>query len=194
MRFLLALAALAAAGMAQAADLSICRGVDPLASEPIQEASRTEGCKVRINPQGYPLPDPSCTPGAVNPTVTIGILQDPAFRTSCLRDNATSAKQKASTYAAYGIPHPKNNTGKTQVCELDHVISLELGGADTINNIFPQCGPQGVQLKQRYFKKKDAVENWLAKQVKAGKITLEKAQRGIAEDWTRYLHDALSGK
>jgi hypothetical protein len=31
------------------------------------------------------------------------------------------------------------------------------------------------------------VENYLAAQVKAGKIRLEDAQHGIATDWTQYL-------
>ena len=112
---------------------------------------------------------------------------DPTFTTKCVRDNATSASQKAGTYGWYHIPHPKNNTGKTQTCELDHLISLELGGADTLENIWPQCGPPGVKLRARYFKQKDIVENFLARQVKTGKMDLAKVQNGIAEDWTQYL-------
>jgi hypothetical protein len=43
---------------------------------------------------------------------------------------------------------------------------------------------------RRYFKEKDAVENYLAKQVRDGTMPLDKVQKGIAEDWTQYLADA----
>jgi hypothetical protein len=41
----------------------------------------------------------------------------------------------------YGIPHPRNNHGPDQVCEKDHLIPLELCGADTIANVWPECTP-----------------------------------------------------
>jgi hypothetical protein len=53
---------------------------------------------------------------------------------------------------------------------LDHLVPLEMGGADTIENIWPQCGPVGGTLRQRYFKQKDVVENYLTARVKAGSI------------------------
>jgi hypothetical protein len=77
-----------------------------------------------------------------------------------------------------------------QTCELDHLISLELGGADTLDNIWPQCGPPGRVLRERFFKQKDIVENYLAKQVRDGVMDLNQAQQGIATDWTQYIDDA----
>ena len=74
-----------------------------------------------------------------------------------------------------------------QVCELDHLVPLELGGADGLGNIWPQCGPDESTLKNRYFKQKDLVENYLAGEVRANRMSLEEAQRGIAADWTQYL-------
>ena len=158
-------------------------------SQPLKPADTASGCKTGMK-NGYPVPDPKCTPGAVNNTLTVEVLRDPNFRTGCVRDNATSASQKASTYTLYHIPHPAHNQGVMQTCELDHLISLELGGADSIDNIWPQCGPDGVVLRQRFFKQKDAVENYLAKQVRDGVMNLKDAQQGIAEDWTQYLEQA----
>ena len=63
------------------------------------------GCAVRIS-RDYPVPDPRCTPGAVNPAVTVDVLRSSEFKTSCLRDKATSAHAKAATYDWYGEPHP----------------------------------------------------------------------------------------
>ena len=145
-----------------------------------------QSCSVRTS-NGFSLPDPMCTPGAINPTVTAEVLQDPSFRTDCVRSHATSESQKDGTYALYGIPHPTQNSGQSQTCELDHLISLELGGADTLDNIWPQCGPPDVALSERFFKRKDAVENFLARQVREGKMPLADAQKGIATDWTQFL-------
>jgi hypothetical protein len=166
-------------------------GIDAGQSAPLSKVDLTghPECKPGSS-NGYPIPDPSCTPGAVNPTLTLEVLKDPNFKTGCVRDQASTAKEKRETYDWYGIPAPKNNTGKKQVCELDHLVSLELGGADTLDNIWPQCGPSHAVLKNRYFKQKDMVENYLAAQVRAGAIPLKDAQKGIAADWTQYLDEA----
>ena len=165
--------------------------LDATASIPLRQANRPllGRCSVHMS-RGYPIPDPNCTPGAINPTLTAEVLRDPDFRTSCVRGQDTSQHEKAETYDWYGIEHPHNNSGQSQTCELDHLVSLELGGADTLDNIWPECGPSDTDLRERYFKRKDLVENYLARQVKEGKIDLAVAQRGIAGDWTQYLADA----
>lgn len=166
--------------------------IDPLASEPLRPASIRSvfgACHLRMS-EGFPIPDPSCTPGAFNPTVTVAVLRNPSFRTACVRQRATTEKEKAGTYRWYSVPHPSNNTGATQSCELDHLVPLELGGADTLDNIWPQCGPPGVPLDDRYFKRKDMVENYLAWMVRRDQIDLTVARRGIASDWTQYLEAA----
>ena len=71
-------------------------------------------------------------------------------------------KQKPVTYAWYGMTAPAENNGQKQVCELDHLVPLELGGADGLGNIWPQCGPDESALKSRFFKRKDLAENYLA--------------------------------
>ena len=77
-------------------------------------------------------------------------------------------------------------------CELDHLVPLELGGADTLDNIWPQCGPSDVALAARYFKEKDMVEDWLTDQVKTQQKDLGEAQKAIATDWTQFLGLAKS--
>jgi hypothetical protein len=103
---------------------------------------------------------------------------------------ASSEAQKHVAYLWYDIEKPRVNSNENQVCELDHLVPLELGGADGLGNIWPQCGPDAVSLNQRYFKQKDHVENYLAEEVRAGRMPLIEAQRGIAADWTQYLNDA----
>jgi hypothetical protein len=183
------LIALVLAWTVQASAAACPAGVDPKSSTPLAAATSSSGCAPKTS-HGFSLPDPACTPGAINPTVDLAILQGGQFKTSCERNVATSAAKKASTYAAYTIKKPANNTGLTQRCELDHLVSLELGGADTLDNIWPQCGPPGVKLAKRYFKIKDGVENYLAAKVRAGRISLKDAQHGIAADWTQYIDEA----
>src|SRR2546430_4337445 len=50
--------------------------------------------------------------------------------------------------------------------------------------------PSKAVLNSRFFKRKDAVENFLAGEVRHGKITLAEAQKRIAEDWTQFLVEA----
>ena len=155
----------------------------------VPNGQQRNGCKTGLA-NGLPLPDPDCTPGAENPTVTLDVLRNPAFRTGCIRNCVTTDSQKHVTYGWYSIPSPSNNTGDNQTCELDHLVPLELGGADTLDNIWPQCGPEGVSLNVRYFKQKDMVENYLTAQVKSGAMDLETARHQIATDWTSFLAEA----
>lgn len=136
---------------------------------------------------GYPVPDPHCTPGGIVPHFDADTLRDERWRTSCVRNCQSTEKQKHVAYAWYGLVAPTQNDGPSQVCELDHLVPLELGGADGMGNIWPQCGPTSTVLRDRYFKRKDIVENYLAARVRAGQMPLEEAQRGIAKDWTQYL-------
>lgn len=162
------------------------RGDNPLNTVTIPPAGK---CQVRTKGK-YVFPDPACTPGAVNPHLTDAILNDPDFGTGCERDKATSAAKKKQTYEWYGIAKPANNAEPHMICELDHLISIELGGADTLDNIWPQCGPEGAKGLERLFKQKDQVENYLAAQIRAGKMTKKEAQDGIASDWSQYVDDA----
>jgi hypothetical protein len=140
--------------------------------------------------RGYPVPDPRCTPGGIDPSVTADVLRNRAWRTGCVRNCQTREAEKHITYRWYGLRVPRRNYGETQVCELDHLVPLELGGADGLGNIWPECGPSAVALDERYFKIKDRVENYLADEVKTGRMSLAAAQRGIASDWTQYLDAA----
>jgi len=144
-------------------------------------------CHLRVSPTGYPLPDPVCTPGAINPTVTAKEIADPSFDTKCLHNQATSEAQKRAVYGWYGITPPANNRGGNQVCELDHLVDLTDGGADTLDNIWPQCGPDNVGLYDRYFQIKDRVELIVYHGVKDKVVDLPSVQQQLAEDWSQLL-------
>jgi hypothetical protein len=63
------------------------------------------GCSIGIK-NGFPVPDPRCTPGAFNPTITVEILTDSDFRTCCIRNLVTDEGEKSQTYGWYGLNHP----------------------------------------------------------------------------------------
>lgn len=57
-------------------------------------------------------------------------------------------------------------------------------------NILLERGPSADAPEDRYSKIKDRVENYLADEVKSGRMSLAAAHRGIAPDWTQYLDAA----
>jgi hypothetical protein len=127
------------------------------------------------------LPDPQCTPGATDPRVT----QENIHETICVPGYAKSVRPpvtvtnriKKERMVAYGI------TGPMKEYELDHLISLELGGApDDVQNLWPEVweSPDGAHAKDR-------VEDELHRAVCAGEVPLAEAQRRIATDWKRAL-------
>jgi hypothetical protein len=142
-------------------------------------------CKIQVHNR-HRYPDPKCTPGSLNPTVKVGVLKSAGFSTQCIRNQATgsSETQKSIVFRWYGVR-------SDQTCEKDHFVPLEVGGADTLDNIWPQCGPSGATGTARYFRQKDTVEGYLARQVKAG-MSQQAAEQGIKSDWTRYV--GASGK
>jgi hypothetical protein len=119
-----------------------------------------------------PRPDPVCTPGAIDPTVTQADIQSTICRsgyTETVRPPSSQTdKLKRAMYTAYGIPSGTSS-------ELDHLVSLELGGSNDAANLWPEVGSQPNP--------KDAVENDLHKAVCSGKVTLAAAQQAIATNW-----------
>jgi len=172
--------------------------IDPRAAIALHPTAATHApasCHVRLAANGMQLPDPACTPGAINPTLTAEVLNDPAFRTATVRDHLTSAAAKRRVYAWYGITPPKHNTGADQTCELDHLIDIGAGGADSLENIWPQCerpGAPPVPVGEREFKIKDRfAEHAAIRELRAGGDLLS-IQKRIAEDWTQFVAPHLA--
>lgn len=127
--------------------------------------TKTNGCQV----QG-PLPDKDCTPGAVFPDVTKEQVCTSGYSKSVR--NVPDA-EKTLAYEEYGITsHQKSEY------EVDHYISLELGGSNDIANLWPEAANPTPG-----FHEKDKVENYLHSQVCSGAISLQEAQREISTDW-----------
>ena len=140
-------------------------GSTPTIGGSIGTRTKTSGC-VSQNA----LPDPACTPGAIFPDATQDKICVPGY-SSEVRNVPESEKNQV--YAEYGI-----KTHKTGEYEVDHLISLELGGSNDIANLWPESAEP-----RPGFHEKDKVENYLHKQVCDGVMSLQDAQYQIAHDW-----------
>lgn len=123
-----------------------------------------------------PLPDSRIAPGITNPDVTqatIGKTICVPGWTATIRPPA-SVTDKIKHRMLASLPD-KNPTHY----ELDHLISLQLGGHPSDErNLWPE--PYAGQCGART---KDRLETYLKRQVCAKRMTLASAQREIRTDW-----------
>src|SRR5215472_10738848 len=129
--------------------------------------ARTAGCRRSV------LPDRTCSPGATYSGLTKRVLCSARFHTSSVRNVPDSEKHRVEI--EYGmVPRAYGRT-----IEIDHIVSLELGGSNDIANLFPEPGSGAAS-----YHAKDRLENRLHRLVCAGTISLRAAQLGIARNWT----------
>ena len=129
------------------------------------------------------LNDLAVTPGAVRTTSEDAICH--SGTTKQFRHTTESTKKQV--YVEYGVDKSKTLPGtkpnavdaKRPLFEIDHLISLELGGADTIKNLWPQ----GYYWHPAGAHEKDLLENELHKLVCSGEMQPTDAQKCIAQDW-----------
>ena len=127
--------------------------------------TKTSGCQAHNG-----LPDSACTPGAILATATKNAICQSGYAKS-VRNVPES--EKSQVYAEYGIT--RHAPGQYEV---DHLVSLELGGSNDIANLWPEpASPKPG------FHEKDKVENYLHDQVCSGAISLQQAQTEIATNW-----------
>lgn len=127
--------------------------------------TKTSGCQA----QGG-LPDSACTPGAIIASATKDQICQSGYASS-VRNVPQSEKDQV--YAEYGIA--SHYAGQYEV---DHLVSLELGGSNDIANLWPEAASPTPG-----FHEKDKVENYLHDQMCNGSISLQQAQIEIATNW-----------
>lgn len=168
-------ARLASAGAAHAAGMAAAYGaIERIPGRHAQPPSRllgprskSSGCLVRGR-----YPDPACTPGAVFPNITAAQICVPGY-SDRVRDVSLSTWRRV--YSEYGIA-----SHRPYSFEVDHLVSLELGGSNSIANLWPEAATPKPGYRQ-----KDVVENYLHRQVCSGAISLAAAQRTIATRWLK---------
>jgi len=117
------------------------------------------------------VPDSRLSPGDVLTSDT-AVICVPGY-TKTVRNVPQALKEQV--YREYNI------TGRAPgEYEIDHIISLELGGSNSIRNLFPESfksQPLNAHVK-------DTLENKLHDLACSGKVTMQEAQQAIASNWT----------
>lgn len=91
-----------------------------------------------------------------------------------MRDVPQSVKNQV--YRQYGVV-----SREPREYEVDHLISLELGGSNSIRNLWSESyvtQPLNAHVK-------DKLENKLHALICSGQVPVDQAQKEIAEDWTK---------
>ncbi len=154
-------------------------GAGPQSGQPSAAPSASAGAAAgHVGPPDI-YPDPKLTPGDVIAGVTAQQICTPGYATS-VRD--VSAAEKRQVYQRYG---EKDIPGGDEV---DHFISLELGGSNLVTNLWPERYSPAPGAHE-----KDKVENYLHEQVCSGAMTLQQAQNAIRSDWYA-VYQQIAGK
>jgi hypothetical protein len=132
-------------------------------------------CTVHVASNGEWLPDKNCTPGVTSTRVTQENIKYTICAAGYTKDIRPSGskmnKAKKIAAEAYNVT--------AVLGEYDHLIPLELGGANDTRNLWLEPGKQPNN--------KDKVENALHRLVCSGKIQLADAQQRMSTDWTTAL-------
>ena len=125
-----------------------------------------------INGNPDPIrPDSNMTPGV--------FISDATVDKICVSGYSSKVRhvtdgQKNEVFKEYNIKRDGANY------EVDHLISLELGGSNDTKNLWPQSyhGTWNARIK-------DGLENKLHELVCNGKVSLRDAQYDISHDWIK---------
>jgi hypothetical protein len=89
------------------------------------------------------------------------------------RGGVTLAMEK-KVFSRYRLPWSRRAEFK-----IDHLIPVELGGADTVDNLWPQ----NLSAKPYSADRKELLTEMLLARIRAGQMTLAQAQEQISRDW-----------
>jgi hypothetical protein len=91
-------------------------------------------------------------------------------------------KMERKVFARYRLPWSRRAEFK-----IDHLIPVELGGADTIDNLWPQS----LRAKPYDADRKELLTEMLLARIRAGQMTIIQAQEQISRDWIDAFIDHL---
>jgi hypothetical protein len=114
------------------------------------------------------LPNPEITPGVFMADATLDKICQKGYSATVRH---VTDKQKDEVFKEYNLERSGNY-------EVDHLISLELGGSNDTRNLWPQSyhGVWNARIK-------DTLENRLHTLVCDGKVELRQAQYDISHNW-----------
>ncbi len=124
------------------------------------------------------IPDSSLTPGDVL-TSDANVVCVSGYSA---RVRNVSAATKRQVFQMYGLV---KKVGEDW--EVDHLVALELGGSNSVRNLWPEAGftsPLNYRIKDR-------LENALRDLVCSGRLDLKQVQQEIAANWPQAYKDYL---
>jgi hypothetical protein len=127
------------------------------------------------------IPDLQITPGSVRAGLTKEKICDIKWGRDERHVTLQMKQRVFELYGYSGYDDPRCVPVGKRSCEIDHLISRELGGADEVKNLWPQAygtSPWNAVLK-------DKLENRLNKEMCAGRITLQEARDMLVNDWPK---------
>jgi len=140
------------------------------------------------------LPDKNITPGEIDTTLT----QDEICTRKWGKDvrEVTEAMKKevieAYHFDVNSCPLTKYRGEMVRRLEIDHLVPRELGGKDSLKNLWPQCYEPVLKDKEQQANgahKKDQLENKMHKLVcVSGQVNLTDAQQMFMDNWLNAYH------
>jgi hypothetical protein len=121
-----------------------------------------------VSAEDASLPNPKLTPGRV-------------ARGYEDRRGVTEQMER-KVFVRYRLPWSRRPQFK-----IDHLIPLELGGADSIDNLWPQS----LRIRPYGTDRKELLTEVLQGRIAKGQMTLEQAQEQIRTDWIDAFIDHL---
>lgn len=130
---------------------------------------------------GDDLPDLTKTPGKSRAGLTKKVICATLWGKDERHVTQAMKREVFARYGYSGYDDPRcvaDAHGKT--CEIDHLISRELGGADVVENLWPQSygAPWNAHMK-------DKLENRLNKELCKGALSLKDARALLKNDWRK---------
>ena len=144
----------------------VIRGFNVGHTVTLTKRTQTSRCTLGANP------DHQCSPGAYYSKLSRAVICKPSFHTTQVREVPDAERREVQ--AAYGL----GPQSYWPAIEIDHIVSLEVGGSNDVANLFPEKANAhpGYHVK-------DKLENKLHDLVCHGKMTHSRARKQIATDW-----------
>lgn len=121
------------------------------------------------------LPNTAITPGDLMKDANGSPIGRPKVKTSEIR--AVTKAEAQAVFEEYHIPlNHRNGTDY----EIDHLVSLVLGGSNDIKNLWPQSRDRS---KKWNAWEKDKLEAHLMRLVDSGAVPVQEAEQAIATNW-----------
>ncbi len=125
--------------------------------------------ELTVNAEG-PRPNSRVTPGETRPISLSEVCSSQQAEVVVRHISAETQRQVLRTYGV--------NPDNPEAFEVDYLITPDLGGAETVRNLWPQ--PYSTRWNAKV---KDQLEQRLHDLVCAGRLDLPTAQREIAANW-----------